>query len=579
MYWRVKFYVEATWRARAYTVPVVGALLALLILVWWPLDTYVPTWVQVVITIGTVATATVLCSPDANVSLVNAWARRQYAKEHGCPRCGGVLTVEDVYLPSDAQMGGGRVVREYGAATYEICTKCRWQRPLASGQTPATEDRADDSGAAGRLAAAQPSDQRSPGNSVDEARLGVRGKPRHRGMLRLDLVLVHIPLLRVGAASRLAEARHRRASKALINLLTERNDLLRYTAARGLGLLGGSDGVEHLIRALQDRRNFVREQAAWALGKIGDPRAAAPLAGAFREACVEDLFSDMRKDDPQFRVYSPAKGALIALKSASVGPLIALLDGARTSVRRNVAECLGELGDPRAVQTLIDLLEDKTDGVRVSAAVALGRLASREAVPRLMCALRDDSSWVRSAAASVLGSIGDGRALEALQRAGTEDEVESSRAEARVAAAKLLDQMPSNKTMHYSVPLRANEFQEFTTSRPEAAVCALLDGALPASEVLRASDIQTAYQEVSRAWGSRGLFRGGAHTVGELVMRDLERLAGVPGFADFTVLLGDGGRFAQVNALYPTGGFFVGVRVWRSESEFFVCGNRDFRGC
>jgi hypothetical protein len=83
-------------------------------------------------------------------------------------------------------------------------------------------------------------------------------------------------------------------------------------------------------------------------------------------------------------------------------------------VRREAAEALGELGDPRAVEPLLARLADWDGMVRVSAADALGRFGDRRAVEPLVARLADEDSDVRRRTAVALGELGDPRAVEPL---------------------------------------------------------------------------------------------------------------------------------------------------------------------
>ena len=124
------------------------------------------------------------------------------------------------------------------------------------------------------------------------------------------------------------------------------------------------------------------------------------------------MLQDQRKD-PEVR--KNAAEALGKIKDPrAVEPLIEALKDKDFRVRWNAAEALGEIGDPKAVKPLIAALKDENSGVRSSAAFALGEIQDPRAVEPLIEALKDEDSDVRRRAATALGKIQDPRAVEPL---------------------------------------------------------------------------------------------------------------------------------------------------------------------
>ncbi len=95
------------------------------------------------------------------------------------------------------------------------------------------------------------------------------------------------------------------------------------------------------------------------------------------------------------------------------------------SVRKNVAEALGDIGDPRAVGALIEALKDEIVDVRKNAALALGFIRDVGAVEALIKALDDDDDdhYVRKNVVCALRILHDVRAVEALNKALTDEDV------------------------------------------------------------------------------------------------------------------------------------------------------------
>jgi len=108
------------------------------------------------------------------------------------------------------------------------------------------------------------------------------------------------------------------------------------------------------------------------------------------------------------------RGERIPLEKDTVGPKIEDLKNENIRVRNAAAKALGNIGDPRAVDSLIAALSDKAAFVRCAAAEALGKLGNQRAVDSLIEATKDEDDLVRKSAVIALGEIGDGRAFDTL---------------------------------------------------------------------------------------------------------------------------------------------------------------------
>ena len=187
------------------------------------------------------------------------------------------------------------------------------------------------------------------------------------------------------------------AFESLLNLQNDPNLKIRLAVVQALSQLGSPRAVEPLARGLADAKACVRVAAAEALGRLGDPRAVEPLVRSLADA-GRDVRSAHRED--------------LCWTDRDVDERWAGRD-----VRRTAAEALGELGDPRAVESLVRYLADADAGVRVAAAEALGRLGDPRAVePLTRIILADADASVRRTTAEALGRLGDPRAVEPLVR-------------------------------------------------------------------------------------------------------------------------------------------------------------------
>lgn len=110
------------------------------------------------------------------------------------------------------------------------------------------------------------------------------------------------------------------------------------------------------------------------------------------------------------------------------GPLL-LWDG--DTPRRDAAERLGDLGDPRGVEPLLAVLDDDDEGLVATAARALARIGDPRATPALVALLGERSRKAGSrtlgdVAGEALKGLGEGDVVRAFERA-LEGEPESLR--------------------------------------------------------------------------------------------------------------------------------------------------------
>lgn len=133
--------------------------------------------------------------------------------------------------------------------------------------------------------------------------------------------------------------------------------------------------------------------------RIGD--AGAPAC----DRSTSRLISRLSSRDPDTR-YQAAGCLGDAGDPVAIEPLIPLLDDPEVGVRWKAAEALGKLGTP-AVEPLAANLRIGSVDARWMAAVALGEIGDPRAIPALMGALDDDDAYVRSRAALALAAIGE----------------------------------------------------------------------------------------------------------------------------------------------------------------------------
>ena len=130
---------------------------------------------------------------------------------------------------------------------------------------------------------------------------------------------------------------------------------------------------------------------------------------------VKPLIAALSDPDPLVR--RQAAEALGRMSDPrSVEPLIDGLSDPDPLIRRQIIQALGKIKDPRAIDPLIKILIDTDEKpyIRATAAEALGSIQQDIAVNALISALYDEHWVVRSRAVQALGKIKDPRAVDSL---------------------------------------------------------------------------------------------------------------------------------------------------------------------
>ncbi|MGD8815301.1 MAG: HEAT repeat domain-containing protein [Anaerolineales bacterium] len=245
--------------------------------------------------------------------------------------------------------------------------------------------------------------------------LGKLGKPAVDWLIE---ALTHEKnILREKAARTLLDTKDTRAMRPLIQALEDEYWPVRKAAAISLGFLGDDSAVEALVRATQDGYNQVREEAERALHRLGresdgSSSPAAPDIAAMQAAGdVRGLIEALsyERDAEVRKQAAEALGRMGAQEA--VEPLIALLSDSTSrnfvSWNDSAVQALAQIGAP-AMEPLKSALEhSKLVEVRAGVAEALGEIGDPQAIDRLLASLWDSKPIVRSMAAQALAKIGE----------------------------------------------------------------------------------------------------------------------------------------------------------------------------
>jgi HEAT repeat protein len=189
------------------------------------------------------------------------------------------------------------------------------------------------------------------------------------------------------------------ALSALLDASREDSWRVRERAVRQLTLFPSHVLVRCVRETVEGAREpAVRNAAMDALVRQGDE-------------AVDHVFTLLAHENWELRLH----GAVVLgnIRSGrAVDRLAALLTDTAENVVHAAAESLGAIGDPRAVPYLVDVLRTQEFWSQYPTVVALGRIAHHSATEALLEYLEDE--MLAPAIADALGAIGDPRALQPL---------------------------------------------------------------------------------------------------------------------------------------------------------------------
>lgn len=184
-----------------------------------------------------------------------------------------------------------------------------------------------------------------------------------------------------------------RAVEPLIAVLNDDEISVRTKAAQALGKIGNARAVKALIATLNNSKLWFepRQWSAWALGKIADTQAVGALIATLK--------------DQNDAVHDAAVEALVKIGSSAISPLINALNNKNKKIREEAASVLDKLDwqpDQGTNGAAYWIVREKWDQC-----IQVGP----QAVEPLITALTFDDQDIRREVANALGKISDPRAL------------------------------------------------------------------------------------------------------------------------------------------------------------------------
>jgi HEAT repeat protein len=236
--------------------------------------------------------------------------------------------------------------------------------------------------------------------------------------------------VRERAASALLDSEAPSVADLLARLLERPG--LRTKAACRLAALGDGRAAGPLLEALDsldERRDTIaRDGVARALARLHDARTARALmrlaankgfGGNYSYSMESGEWFDQMQGDDSVGIVA---GALVAIGPPAIEPLLQTFD--EPVLHDFAIDCLGRIGDARAVPALLEVLRGTAEMVfaRAPAADALARIRDERVVPALLEALESGDDDLRRQVLVALGRTGDARTLAPLLDALQDDD-------------------------------------------------------------------------------------------------------------------------------------------------------------
>jgi len=236
------------------------------------------------------------------------------------------------------------------------------------------------------------------GQSVAYA-LGRMNAPGTVPLLR-QMLSDSAPLVRLAAAEALCLKPDPEAAEALVPLLDDPDQGVRFGIVKALPNLGDA-AVPLFMKLASGKQTNIRYGAVKFLSKTKDPRRLPVLFAA--------------QGDPETCVRDAARAALVREPKEQLVALAAenLRDPA-SPTRRQALELLAETSDPRAADALAAVLRDADAAVSSKAAELLGARGDRRGAESIARMLADSNLAVRFSAAERLAQWKDARGADVL---------------------------------------------------------------------------------------------------------------------------------------------------------------------
>jgi HEAT repeat protein len=221
--------------------------------------------------------------------------------------------------------------------------------------------------------------------------------------------------VREEAAKALAFYKDERAVDGLIERLRDKDPWVKVSAVFALGQIGATKAVDPLLKLLEGdsewRNKFVQQESLIAIRKIGEFQVAVGMGGQTHKVTPGGVRTEESKQPRETKKI----GGLDEQTVAKIVPVLIEKSG-DPYLRHEVIKALVQFQAVEAKDILFNSANDSDEGIRKLALGALSWLPESEELKFeiLRRSLKDPSISVRALAVSVIGNMKDPRVVDSL---------------------------------------------------------------------------------------------------------------------------------------------------------------------
>ncbi len=197
--------------------------------------------------------------------------------------------------------------------------------------------------------------------------------------------------VRRAAAEDLVFVEDSNAIELLQQLILDENKAVRVAAGDALLRRGNQDGAEQLVKNFVNPRIEVRNHAVSLLVCMGEP-------------VLEYVFPALENEDHDVRKFASDVIGEVG-SEIGIGPLVETIGDVDLNVSSSAVEALGKIGSDTALGEL-EVAFDKYPNIRPTIAEALGKLKNPNAIEVIKNALNDEDPLVVFAVTEAFGEVG-----------------------------------------------------------------------------------------------------------------------------------------------------------------------------
>lgn len=247
----------------------------------------------------------------------------------------------------------------------------------------------------------------------------------------IDLLKHKDDFVKTSVARALGVIRSEEAIEPLLQLFTDEAVTVRNSAMEALCMIGGVDIEDCLIKILGHRNLYIRRRAIVSLGLVGSPTAIMALVEALPrettlgrrgifdalkaigvEQALPVLLNALRKKHQRACFVIEAIGSLES--NSAIEPLLDFLHKNPGQCDKEIVEAIGRIEGDKNTEILLDLMEKGNNSLKSYTIDVLGRMKETKALGRLRAFLKGSDEGLCKQSVIALGRIGHSSSINFL---------------------------------------------------------------------------------------------------------------------------------------------------------------------